>query len=362
MSKDIELKIKKLNATKKVTRDDIQSLGVEISKVYDKIFFNIGTRIGKTKLICDIVNYHQYKKVLFVNQQDIHITNFLKDLDKFGYDKSIYTCICWNSLKKYKNTEWDLVVCDEADYSLHNYLEFTDNCTYKKFFLLSGTSSVDINKLIISYGFFKWTITLKQAIDWDILPMPNVYLKKIKPSKLDKSKLDAAEKNIEYYKGKVKEKGDNWSLLNLKRKGLERKKIYEEIKDKWFLEENIFERLKDKRTVFFLPNITNSQVLGNSISSLNSKKENDALLNAFNEQKESYIISNKILVRGVNLENVEWGYFGILDLNGRSFRQAFARVLISLSPSVVIPFVENSKEEFVIYNFLKENNIQPKYL
>lgn len=362
MSKDIEFRIKMLKTQKTVTRDDIQALGVEISKVYDKVFFNVATRIGKTKLICDIVNYHQYKKVLFVNQQDIHITNFLKDLDKFGFDKSVYTCICWNSLKKFKNTEWDLIVCDEADYSLHNYLDFTENSQYKKFFLLSGTTSVEIDKLIKSYGFYKWTVSLKEALNWGILPLPTVYLKKIKPSYEELNKLKTAEKNVDYWKEQVKSKGDNWSLLNLKRKGLERKKIYESIKENWFIKENIFNRLKEKRTIFFLPDIANSQSLGNSISSLNKKKDNDNLLASFNNKEVDYIISNKILVRGVNLENVDWGYFGILDLNGRSFKQAFARVLISLSPSVVIPFVENSKEEFVVYQFLKENNIIPKYL
>ncbi len=403
--------IKKLEKQEIVSRDDVQKLAVQISTEYDKILFLLATRIGKSKIIMDIVKHHDYKRILFVMAQDIHIANFIKDCEKFNVDISPYTMICWNSYHKYIDNDYDMVICDEFDVSFENHISFMDKCKWKKYVLLSATSTFEQQTKLRKLGFFKWVVTLAQAISWQILPAPTVWLKRLTIDSKFQKQLTKIEDEIAYWKEKADENGwtenrpfnekeiaiyrkkygDNkglltkeqvkayiakngkepyyltkkvptWDAIQVNQRGLARKALYEEIKYKWFKDENIFQRLSDKRTIFFLPDINLSKELGNSISSLESSKENKALLEAFNSESIQFLISNKILVRGVNLYNINWGYFGRIDLNGGALEQSLARVLLGVAPSVVIPFVAYSKEQTVLFKFLEKNKLEPKYL
>lgn len=352
----IELEIKKFNLKTIVDRNDIQAMGVEVSKHFNAIFFKFCTRLGKSKLIMDIVNHHNYKKVLFVCAQNIHIKTFTEDCVKFNNDVSVYTLICWNSLKKYNNEEWDLIVHDEADVSVETRIKYLENCTYKKVVLISATMEKPQEDLYNSkLNFFKWEISLNKAITWNILPKPIIYLKRLIPDKKEQLELDNINK-------KIKSFYDKGNVFMSKKTGLERKSIYNKIKLKWFFEENIFDRLKDKRTLFFLPNIKESEKLGNSVSSLESNKKNNELLEKFNNLEISYIISNKILIRGVSMYDIKFALILALDLKRGVLDQKFGRILLDKASSVILPFVANSKEEKLIEDFVKSLPCEIKWM
>jgi superfamily II DNA or RNA helicase len=220
--------------------------------------------------------------------------------------------------------------------------------------MLSATISEEQEKLIKEkLDIFTHNITMYQAILWGILPKPTVYLKIITPDKNYQNKIDYLNKQIkDFY-----EKGNYFMA---KRKGLDRKLLFENIKMNWFEKESIFQRLKNKRCLFFLPDIKKSKELGNSVSSLENKKTNNKLLNDFNTEVVCYIISNRILVRGVNMIDVKWCYIGMIDLKGSSLIQSFSRVLLSTSSNILISCVAGTKEYDVLMKFFKTIKLEPK--
>ena len=400
----IEKKIRNLNTKTNVTRDELQQLAVQLSHEKKNIFFNWGTRLGKSKCIMEIVKSHNFKKVLFVCSQNIHIQNFKDDCQKFGFDLSPYVFICWNSYHNYEGLVWDAIIQDEVDHSINNHIAYLSKCTYSHVYFLTATINQDQESKLRQIDYFKWSISSSQAMDWQILPLPTVYLKpiimspvqlkelqkmeermeRLKEESLEKGwyklvllkgkKLEDRIKKLEYelklkwkeilklYPDSDKENALTWEGLKVLKKGGERKKFFENIKMQWFEENGVFNRLKEKRTIFFLPDITDNKKLGNAVSSLEDSKTNTKILDNFNSGKIDYIISKKILVRGVNVINVNWGYFGVIDLNGTSLTQSTARVLLGISPYIFIPFVKGTKEEQVIIKFLKSFKCTVEYL
>lgn len=369
----IEKKIKNLTQKVDVTRQELQDLCVELSHEQSNIFINWCTRLGKSKCIMEIVKSHGFKKVLFVCSQNVHIKNFQDDCKKFDFDLTPYTFICWNSYGKYVG-HWDAIIQDEFDHSIDNHIAFLESTkvTFEHVYFLTATVSPDQeSKLKEVINYFKWSISSSQAMDWKILPLPTVYLK---PITLNKSQ-DLHLKNIERYLEKLKEEADvkgwnntvddklvpSWEALKVLKKGNERKAFFQSVKTNWFISDNIFNRLKDKRTIFFLPDINDNKRLGNSVSSLESSKANNKVLEDFNNGKISYIVSKKILIRGVNLYNINFGYFGFIDMNGTSLIQSTARVLLGVAPNIIIPYVKNSKEEQVLERFLHNFKCTIKY-
>lgn len=359
----IEKKIKGLLSTENITRNELQQLAVDLSYEKKNIFFNWGTRLGKSKCIMEIVKSHGFEKVLFVCSQNIHIQNFKDDCQKFGFDLSPYVFICWNSYHSYEGLVWDAIIQDEVDHSIDNHIAYLSKCKYNHVYFLTATISQEQEHKLRQIDYFKWTITSSQAMDWKILPLPTVWVKPIILNKNQIKDLTNLETWIDKLKVKANEVGwetvkngkkvPTWEGLSVLRKGGERKLFFEKIKMDWFEEEEIFNKFKNNRTIFFLPGIHESKKLGNSVSSLENIKTNNKILDNFNSGKINYIISKKILVRGVNVMNVNWGYFGILDLKGTNLIQSTARVLLGVAPNIIIPYIKGSKEEIVLNKFLK---------
>ncbi len=347
-----EALIKKLNSQKEVDRNAIQDVVVQVCRDYKNVYLNLATRLGKNRAIMRVVEDLKLTKVLYVAGQNIHLTTFTENCAEFNHDTSPYTLICWNSYKKYQDEHWQLIIQDEADLAWESHIRYYDMCTYDRVILLTATMDKEIEKAYKDkLNFFKFSVDLNKAIAWKILPMPKVYVKRIVPDKKYQKKLEDLDKLIKSYY----EKGNTFMC---KRKGLDRKKLYEEIKMKWFEDDNLFERLKNKRTIFFLPDIKKSQLLGNAVSSLESKKENKQILDDYNNKITNYIISNKILIRGVSLYDVKFALILTLDLKGGTTVQKTGRVLLDNESSIIFVYVANTREETVVLDFIKKLNAE----
>jgi superfamily II DNA or RNA helicase len=305
----------------------------------------------------NIVDKLKLNKILYVVGQNIHIDVFIKDAEQWNHDISNYTFICWNSYKKHYGEEFDLIVADEADLSSSAHIKGFQNIKSKKIILLTATMDTDTLMLYNEYKkFYKWSIDIKTAIKFGILPKPTIYVKRIIPNKIEDKQLEKINSAIKNYY----EKGNTFMC---KREGLKRKQLFEQIKMNWFEKDKIFERLKTKRTIFFLPDIKKSALLGNSVSSLENKKENQRLLEDYNNGIIDYLISNKILIRGVSLFNVKYAVIISLDLKvGGTTTQKFGRVLLDNASSVIFAYVANTKEEVVVNKFIESLDGEIKYL
>lgn len=314
----------------------------------------------------------------------------------------------------------------ELDFAFDNHLEFLSKVKYKKLILLSATINWEqLRKLKSTLNPFIFKITLYQAVRFGILPEPTIYVKKVKlttnkyqlyknfitteikanetfDEKIEKLKEDLTKQlnntientlktkeedylkelrkiygNISSYTEQDKEQllkestekankivynDSNYSFLQLKLIGNKRKKFLEDIKMREFVNGNYFNRLKDKRTIFFLPTVEACQNLGNSISYKSGNKTNEKLLTQFNESTINYLTAKKILDRGMNCEDIEYGVVLSFDFGGNTLLQKFGRIIRGVAPKIIMFIVENSKEEKVFDKIMKSYGGKIQYI
>lgn len=96
-------------------------------------------RSGKTLTVLDYIKKKGYKKVLWlVPDSDIRDKSLPAEIDKWKFKLSIQA-ICYNSLKKFKKTKWDLVVLDEVQRLTPNYYSSLALISYDKLIAMTGT-------------------------------------------------------------------------------------------------------------------------------------------------------------------------------------------------------------------------------
>jgi len=171
---ELKEKIKELENKEIVSRNDLQSLCLEFQNINDHVALLFAPRVGKTKAALNIIRNKE--KVLIVSNTILIRSKWESDI------KAEYTIdfksICYQSLHKEMN-EYDVIILDEADLITDNYFNFLKEFTPKRFIILTGTatwkSSLLIKKLC-KENLFEWSISTQQAINWKLLPQPEIIL------------------------------------------------------------------------------------------------------------------------------------------------------------------------------------------
>ena len=162
-----------------MTRDELRVAVLDALKKTKNIAVQAATGIGKSKIALDAINEVKAKSILFVVAEVAHIKNWKDEFNKWGFDPFSSTIICYASLKKYRNTSWDVVVFDEAHHlGSELRLEIFDTINAKYRIFLSATLKESlIYKLEASCGPIKSIKAgLQDAFDNNILPEPKIYL------------------------------------------------------------------------------------------------------------------------------------------------------------------------------------------
>jgi superfamily II DNA or RNA helicase len=159
-----------------------------------RVILKWATGCGKSKMTIDLINYQCMNmlvhikpvRVLFVVAERAHIMNWQDEFEKWNLrtDRVRTDVICYASLKNYKNEQYDIIVFDEAHHAFsEKRLAILEemalfNYAINNIYLLSATLSSGKQDMIEGiFGKFKTsTVTLKDAIEEDILPDPKVYV------------------------------------------------------------------------------------------------------------------------------------------------------------------------------------------
>ena len=177
----------------KITREQAQEYSSQMAIKKDVLFIEWCTGFGKTKAAIDIQeDFHRlmYPKVLVFIAERAHKLNWMNEYKEYYPDQyegmlnSTYFS-CYNSIHKYKETEWDLVICDEAHHLSPARIFSLSTIKAKKYIFLSATMKWTVKDVLVnmyqragmSIGFYK--ITMKQAIESEVLPEPVIYLHKL---------------------------------------------------------------------------------------------------------------------------------------------------------------------------------------
>ena len=395
-----------------MTREELQIQSLSLIKQNNRVALQWCTGLGKSKIAIDMANYladKEFKEheepfnVLLVVAETAHKSNWKIEFDRWGLKTDNVVMECYASLKKYRNSYWDLVIFDEAHHLGSDLrMDVLTELHAKNIILLSATLSDQVMQAVTGvFGEFVTSkVTLKEAIEWRILPAPKVYLI---PLTLDSTYSNCTiieewgkkEKRVTY-KCKFHER---WEYVRNKNKypnvtleiscTQQQKYDYlsdqfeywrsqffrtrqEFIKNKWlqvgsqrkrFLGESktdavrlLLHKIQNKRFICFCTSIEQAELLGGK-NAIHSKKDNSLdIIDDFNTKKIDNLFAVGMLQEGQNLTDIEAGVIVQLDGQERAFVQKFGRSLRATDPIQFIFYYKDTRDTEYLENVLEGIN------
>lgn len=388
-----------------MTKEELQIQSLSLIKQSNRIALQWATGLGKSKAAIEMANYliKEYKRpinILLVVAEIAHKSNWKEEFNKWELKTDNIVIECYASLKKYRNSNWDLIIFDEAHHLGSDLrLDVLTGIQAQNIILLSATLPDQVMQAVSEvFGKFVTSkITLKEAIEWGILPQPKVYLI---PLTLDNTYPNCTiieewgkkEKRI-IYKCKFHER---WEYVRNKNKypnvkleiacTQQQKYDYlsdqfeywrsqffktrqEFVKNKWlqvgskrkrFLGESktdivrlLLHKIRNKRFICFCTSIEQAELLGGK-NAIHSKKDNSFdIIDNFNTKKIDNLFAVGMLQEGQNLTDIEVGIIVQLDGQERAFVQKFGRSLRATDPIQFIFYYKNTRDTEYLENVLE---------
>lgn len=378
-----------------MNRQEIESESARLMSLHKNVLLTWATGCGKTKQAIDKISSLRQGRVLICTAEVAHIQNWRREFQKWGFNNPLVEVevICYASLKKYRDTSWDILVLDECH---HIATDIRVDCleTIKAGSVIALSATVDndtryaLSELFGDFCEFK--ITMSQAIEWDILPKPRINVIPLRLSLTGNSQTytitrGSAKKRKhftceskdrwEYIKNKTKYpdleltvRCSEWAKYSylcerfdyLKKRyiatkneaiknmwlhcGSERKRFLAERKTR-YAKEVIDRFLKGRRHIVFCGDILQADMLGGS-NAIHSKKDMpQSLISDFNSGKTNSLYAVGMLQEGQNLPDIEKGMIIQLDGNERGFVQKLGRILRSEEPEIYILYFRQTRDE-----------------
>lgn len=337
------------------------------------------TGYGKTKIAIDLINHicdRMYKGtehstiILILVAKTVHKQTWKDEIEKWRGIKSDYITIeCYESLKNYENSYFDIVVADEMQHLSEARIDVLETIHINESFIgLSATIKRDMRDYFI-YNHKAEVIKcgLKEAVEDEVLPEPTVYLLpltldtanytyKVKKFGRDiittqKGCYDSISSLIEWYKNKYfNSRNERIKNLWLSTAG-KRLKWCAEQKEALVL--SLLDKFRNYKTLTFCSSIEQSERLGKyNITSKNKASVKN--LEMFNLNKIKHITACNILNEGVNLTNCRIGIFCNLNSSEIVVKQRVGRILRHKSPIIIIPYFKDTREEELVQKMIEE--------
>lgn len=362
-----------------MTREEVNNLALSYIDKSKCLILELITGYGKTKVAIDLVNhicdrvfnaYEQPTSVLILVAKTVHKQTWANEIEKWGGLKTDYVTIeCYESLRKYKNNTFDVVIMDEVQHLSEARRDILETIKIEEALIgLSATINNDLR------NYFRWHYSarfikcdLKEAVVDEILPEPTVYLiplaldnirysYKAKRFKKDVITTQRGYYNImssliEWYKNKYfNSRRERIKNLWLSSAG-KRLKWLAEQKEPIVL--SLLDKFKNYKTLTFCSSIEQSERLGKyNITSKN--KDSIKNLDMFNNNKVKHITACNILNEGVNLTNCRIGIFCNLNSSEIVVKQRVGRILRHKSPIIILPYFKDTREEELVEKMIEE--------
>lgn len=364
-----------------MTREEVNNLALSYIDKSKCLILELITGYGKTKVAIDLVNhicdrvfnaYEQPTSVLILVAKTVHKQTWANEIEKWGGVKTDYVTIeCYESLKKYKRSTFDVVIMDEVQHLSEARRDILETIKIEEALIgLSATINNDLR------NYFRWHYSarfikcdLKEAVIDEILPEPTVYLiplvldnirysYKAKRFKKDAITTQRGYYNImssliEWYKNKYfNSRNERIKNLWLSSAGKRLKWLAEQKEQIILL---LLDKFKNYKTLTFCSSIEQSERLGKyNITSKN--KDSVKNLDMFNHNKIKHITACNILNEGVNLTNCRIGIFCNLNSSEIVVKQRVGRILRHESPIIILPYFKNTREEELVEKMIEEYN------
>lgn len=362
-----------------MTREEVNSLALSKIDKAKYLILELITGMGKTKVAIDLINHicdrvfrndESPATILILVAKTVHKQTWKDEIGKWGGIKSDYITIeCYESLKNYENSYFDVVVADEMQHLSEARIDVLETIHINESFIgLSATIKRDMRDYFI-YNHKAEVIKcgLKEAVEDEVLPEPTVYLLpltldttnytyKVKKFGRDiittqKGCYDSISSLIEWYKNKYfNSRNERIKNLWLSTAG-KRLKWCAEQKEALVL--SLLDKFRNYKTLTFCSSIEQSERLGKyNITSKNKASVKN--LEMFNLNKIKHITACNILNEGVNLTNCRIGIFCNLNSSEIVVKQRVGRILRHKSPIIIIPYFKDTREEELVQKMIEE--------
>ena len=171
-----------------MTREEVNNLALSKIDKAKYLILELITGMGKTKVAIDLINHicdrvfrndESPTTILILVAKTVHKQTWKDEIEKWGGIKSDYITIeCYESLKNYKNSYFDVVVADEMQHLSEARIDVLETIHINESFIgLSATIKRDMRDYFIhSYKAEVIKCGLKEAVEDEVLPEPTVYL------------------------------------------------------------------------------------------------------------------------------------------------------------------------------------------
>lgn len=362
-----------------MTREEVNSLALSKIDKAKYLILELITGMGKTKVAIDLINHicdrvfrndENPTTILILVAKTVHKQTWKDEIEKWGGIKSDYITIeCYESLKNYENSYFDVVVADEMQHLSEARIDVLETIHINESFIgLSATIKRDMRDYFIhSHKAEVIKCGLKEAVEDEVLPEPTVYLLpltldttnytyKVKKFGRDiittqKGCYDSISSLIEWYKNKYfNSRNEIIKNLWLSTAG-KRLKWCAEQKEALVL--SLLDKFRNYKTLTFCSSIEQSERLGKyNITSKNKASVKN--LEMFNLNKIKHITACNILNEGVNLTNCRIGIFCNLNSSEIVVKQRVGRILRHKSPIIIIPYFKDTREEELVQKMIEE--------
>lgn len=391
-----------------MTKEELQSDVISIFTKYRKVVLQWCTGLGKSKAAIDMLSamvdmYSPDINVLLVVAETSHKSNWDYEFNKWHSKATNITIECYASLNKYRGTNWDLVIFDEAHHlGTDLKIDILKEINVENIILLSATLPDHIIESVSEiFGEFKISkVTLQQAIEWGMIPKPKVYLipltlDSINPNCSIIEEWGKKDKRVtykcKYYERwrylKNKSKYPNTTLeisctqqqkydylsdqfkywkkqfINIRQEFTKNKWLQAGLKRKRFLGESKIEavkillnKIKNKRFICFCASIEQAKLLGGKNAIHSQREDSLQTIDDFNLKKIDNLFAVGMLQEGQNLIDIEVGVIVQLDGQERAFIQKFGRSLRAEDPIQFIFYYKDTKDEEYLENIINDIN------
>ena len=171
-----------------MTREEVRELALSKIDKTKYLILELITGMGKTKVAIDLINHicdRVFKNdecpttILILVAKTVHKQTWKDEIEKWGGIKSDYITIeCYESLKNYENSCFDIVVADEMQHLSEARIDVLESIHIDEAFIgLSATIKRDMRDYFINnHKAEVIKCGLKEAVEDEVLPEPKVYL------------------------------------------------------------------------------------------------------------------------------------------------------------------------------------------
>lgn len=406
-----------------MTKDDVQSTAIELMKEHGRVALQWCTGLGKSKAAIDILNhlFLEYLslearqgtpfKVLLIVAETAHKKNWKDEFYKWKIEEYIWdkmvTVDTYASLKNHRHEHYDLLILDEGHHSGSDIrLDILEDITCDNVLVLSATlpqsTIYELDRIFGKFAIFK--ISMRQAIEWGVLPQPKVFLipmnldnhyqtqtiieergkaigrvtvrtekknmwtymkdkfhypnLRLEMSCTEQEKYDWYVSKVEYWKRMYMRTRN----IGIKNKWLQfgsaRKRYLGDLKSPVALA--LLGKLQDKRLVCFCSSISQAEELGGENAIHSEKKNSLGIIDKFNSKEINSLYAVGMIQEGQNLTDIEAGIIVQLDGQERAFVQKTGRAMRADEPEIYILYYKGTRDEEYLEKALE--GIDPEFV